>query len=182
LGKDGNLSSQLENVRQGAQNLGHASPASDFITQGVAELLRVIALLLDGALAVANAFLDGVLGMIDSMLAMLLDPKMGWLTQPIDIPVLAWLYQKIFGQPLTELNVVTLARARAGDGGVARGRGRVAIAECRAPNGRGGRWSPENLRRSHNRLRRPQCLRRWDPGRDRRLHERAATRRERALW
>ena len=111
LGQDGNLSAQWQQVRQGAQHLGHASSARDFITQGVAELLRVIALLLDGALAVANAFLDGVLGLVDSMLAMLLDAKTGLLTQPVDIPVLSWLYQELFGEPLTVLNALTLVAA-----------------------------------------------------------------------
>ena len=111
LEHDPTLSAQWEQVRQGFHNLGHASSAADFVTQGLAELLRVLALLLDGVLAVANAFLDGALGLIDSLLATLLDPNTGLLTRPIEIPVLSWLYQKFFGGPLTLLNLVTLVAA-----------------------------------------------------------------------
>jgi hypothetical protein len=108
---DGNLSGQWQQVQQGAQGLGHASSASDFLRQGVAELLRVLALLLEGALAVANAFLDGFLDLLAALVPLLLDPVTGLLTAPLDIPVLSWLYQQLFGEPLSLLNVVTLVAA-----------------------------------------------------------------------
>jgi hypothetical protein len=111
IGQDGTLSSQWQKVKQGFQNMGHAASARDFITQGLAELLQVLALLLDGALAVSNAFLDGFLDLLDSLISTLFDPSTGWLTRPLDIPVLSWLYQKLFGQPLTVLNVITLVAA-----------------------------------------------------------------------
>jgi hypothetical protein len=38
-------------------------------------------------------------------------PETGLLTRPIDIPVLSWLYQRLFGEPLTLLNLVTLVAA-----------------------------------------------------------------------
>ena len=47
---------------------------ADFIKQGLAELLRVLALLLDGALAVSNAFVDGLLGTIASLIQTMFAP------------------------------------------------------------------------------------------------------------
>jgi hypothetical protein len=108
---DGALSSQWQQVQQGAQNMGHSTSASDFLAQGVAELLRVLALIVEGAIAVAKAFLLALLELIVSLISLLLDTQHGLLTQPLDIPVLSWLYQLVFGEPLTLLNVVTLVAA-----------------------------------------------------------------------
>jgi len=111
IGDNGPLKAQWAQVQQGLQNLGHSSSVSDFVSQGVAELLKIVGLLVDGALAISNAFLDGLLGAIDALLATLLDANSGVLTAPLDIPVLSWLYQKLFGEPLTILNALTLVAA-----------------------------------------------------------------------
>ncbi|MBV9170579.1 MAG: PQQ-binding-like beta-propeller repeat protein [Chloroflexi bacterium] len=108
---DGDLNAQWAKLQAGAANLGGASSTGDFLREAVAELLRAVALLLDGALAVANAFLDGFLGLVGDVIARLFDPHEGLLTQPLDIPVLSWLYQKLFGEPLTILNAITLVAA-----------------------------------------------------------------------
>ena len=52
LSGDGDLSSQWARVQSGAQGLANAGSAANFIKQGLAELLRLVALLLDSALAV----------------------------------------------------------------------------------------------------------------------------------
>jgi hypothetical protein len=98
-------------VQQGVRDLGHTSSASQFITQGLADLLRALGLLLDGVLAVSNAFLDGFLATADSRVNLLFAPTTGLLNQPLNIPVLPWLYQKLTGEHLTILNVVTLVAA-----------------------------------------------------------------------
>ncbi|MBV9542884.1 MAG: hypothetical protein JOY61_00720, partial [Chloroflexi bacterium] len=108
---NGDLSSQWNQVKSGAQGLGNATSASDFLKQGLAELLRILALVLDAGLAVTNAFLDGLLGMITDLVQAMFDPNSGLLTETLDIPVLSWLYQLLFGEPLTILNAVTLITA-----------------------------------------------------------------------
>ncbi len=111
IGDNGPLKAQWQQVQQRLQGLGHSTSVSDFVSQGVAELLKILGLLVDGALAISNAFLDGLLGAIDALLATLLDANSGVLTAPLDIPVLSWLYQKLFGEPLTILNALTLVAA-----------------------------------------------------------------------
>ena len=108
---NGDLTSQWNQVKSGAQGLGNATSPSDFLKQGLAELLRILALVLDGALAVTNAFLDGLFGKITDLVQAMFDPNSGLLTETLDIPVLSWLYQLLFGEPLTILNAVTLITA-----------------------------------------------------------------------
>ncbi len=118
LSGDGDLSSQWARVQSGAQGLANAGSAADFIKQGLAELLRLVALLLDSALAVSNAFVDGLLGTIGNLIQTLFAPDSngnptdgGILSMPLEIPVLSWLYQLLFGEPLTLLNALTLVIA-----------------------------------------------------------------------
>ena len=55
----------------------------------------------------SNAFVDGFLAVINDAIAAV----MSILTTQIEIPVISWLYQKLFGEPLTILNLVTLVAA-----------------------------------------------------------------------
>jgi hypothetical protein len=111
VGGNGALANQWQQVQQGAQSLGQSSSASEFLTQGLAELVRILALLVDGVLAVSQAFLDGLLEQIAALVSALFDAHSGLLNQELDIPVLSWLYQKLFDQPLTLLNVAMLVVA-----------------------------------------------------------------------
>jgi hypothetical protein len=118
LNGDGDLTSQWNQVQQGAQGLSNSSSAADFVKQGLAELLRVLALVLDGALAVGNALLDGLLGIVGDLIQTMFAPDAngnptdgGILTEPVNFPVLSWLYQLLFGEPLTILNALTLVIA-----------------------------------------------------------------------
>jgi hypothetical protein len=118
LNGDGDLTSQWSQVQQGAQGLGNTSSAADFVKQGLAELLRILALVLDGVLAVSNALLDGLLATITDFIQTMFAPDAngnptsgGILTEPLDFPVLSWLYQLLFGEPLTILNALTLVIA-----------------------------------------------------------------------
>ncbi|MBV9600128.1 MAG: hypothetical protein JOZ87_25170, partial [Chloroflexi bacterium] len=108
VGGNGDLSAQWTEVKNGAQGLGNASSAADFLKQGVAELLRIVALVLNGALAVGQAFMDGLFGQISQLVSLLFDANSGLFNLELDIPVLSWLYQKLFNQPLTILNALLL--------------------------------------------------------------------------
>lgn len=63
--------------------------------------------MLIGALAVSNAFIDGMLAVIED----LIDTVMGLLTAEIQIPVLTDLWQSLTGESLTFLNLITLVGA-----------------------------------------------------------------------
>jgi hypothetical protein len=101
------LSSQWDKVKSGAQGLGNADSAADFVKQGLAELLRILALLIDGVLGVSKALVDGLLAEIASLVTSMFGPD-GWLVTTLDFPVLSWLFQTLFGKPLTILNAVLL--------------------------------------------------------------------------
>lgn len=108
---NGPLEAQWAQVSQGLKNLANAHSAGAFISQGLAELLRAIAGLLDGIIAVGKALVEGLMGMLVKVVDALFNPNTGLLTRTLNIPVLSWLYQKIFGEPLTILNVITLVAA-----------------------------------------------------------------------
>ena len=86
--------------------LGHASSVSDFVEQGLAEPVRALALLLEGALAVSSALLDGLLDLINSLWQSLFDLTSGLLDQTLEIPVLSWLFQQLTSEPLTFVNAL----------------------------------------------------------------------------
>ncbi|MBV9172420.1 MAG: PQQ-like beta-propeller repeat protein [Chloroflexi bacterium] len=111
LSSDPALSNQWAKVQQGAQSLGNAGSAENFLKQALAELLRIVALLVDGILAVSKALMDGLVAAIGSLIPAMFDPNDGILTAPLDIPVLSWLYQLLFGEPLTMLNALMLVVA-----------------------------------------------------------------------
>ena len=109
----GPLNSQWAQVKSGAQSLSHTTSAADFLKQGLGELLNILALLVDGALAVANGLVDGLFGVIDDVFTLMFGTtgaggQPGFLTTTLPIPVLSWLYQLLFNQPLTLLNALTL--------------------------------------------------------------------------
>ena len=67
----GTLSSQWSQVQSGAQALTNASSAADFIKQGLAELLKIVALLVDGVLAVANSLVRALFSVIDDLITLM---------------------------------------------------------------------------------------------------------------
>ena len=68
---NGTLSSQWSQVQSGAQALTNASSAADFIKQGLAELLKIVALLVDGVLAVANSLVRALFSVIDDLITLM---------------------------------------------------------------------------------------------------------------
>jgi hypothetical protein len=111
LSSDTNLSSQWANVQSGAQQMNSTSSGADFVKDGLAELLRIMALIIDGVLVVTNAFVDALLGGIAALVEVMFDPSNGLLTAELQIPVLTWLYETLFNEKLTILNAVMLVIA-----------------------------------------------------------------------
>jgi hypothetical protein len=111
LSSNTQLANQWAQVQSGAQQMNNTSSSADFVKDGLAELLRILALIIDGVLAVTNAFVDAILGGIAALVQVLFDASTGLLTAPLNIPVLSWLYQLLFNEPLTILNAVMLVIA-----------------------------------------------------------------------
>jgi hypothetical protein len=104
---DGDLSAVLGQLKSDFGNLFKAHSAQQFLITLLRSLLDILETLLIGALAITNAFVDGFLALIDDAISAV----MNVLSTPIQIPVLTWLYETVFGEPLTFLNAATLVAA-----------------------------------------------------------------------
>jgi hypothetical protein len=71
-------------------------------------LLDLLQDLLISSLAVTEAFLDGLLSLGAALSSFLFDPSTGFLTQPLDIPILSDLYEWLFGSQLTFFDLLVL--------------------------------------------------------------------------
>ncbi|MGE0274447.1 MAG: tectonin domain-containing protein [Nitrospiraceae bacterium] len=87
------------------------SPAGNFFDQALTGLLEAVKTLLTDALKVANDFIDGMLKNIAAVIDLLFNETTGFITAPIDFPIISWLYKTLFGEPLTILNLCTLVAA-----------------------------------------------------------------------
>ena len=70
-------------------------------------LLTIVEDLILGMVAVTQALVDGMIGAMGA----LINAAVTLLNTPVDIPFLSWLYQLIFGEPLTVLSAVSLIAA-----------------------------------------------------------------------
>ncbi|MDQ6733048.1 MAG: hypothetical protein M3Z35_02855, partial [Nitrospirota bacterium] len=100
----GNLATAWDAVSNSGQNLLSSHSASDFFKTLLVTLLDIIQALTDTALVVVNGFVSGFLGAIAGATEYI----NGIITAPLDIPFFSWLYQLLFNQDLTFLNLVTL--------------------------------------------------------------------------
>ena len=107
LNDDNDLGQSLNQLKADFGKLFTAGSISQFFTTLLTTLLDILEVLLVGALAIANAFVDGILALIDDAIAAVL----AVLNAEIEIPVITWLYQTLFGEPLTLLNLATLVAA-----------------------------------------------------------------------
>ena len=104
LGRDGDLAAAVGQFKSDFSGLVNAHSARDFLSSLLLTLPGITETLLIGALAVANALIDGFLAVTaDAITAV-----MGILTTEIEIPFLTWLYETVFAEKLTFLNLVTL--------------------------------------------------------------------------
>ena len=98
------LSAALKKVKNDVSNLFTVQGLQNFFTNLIGTLIDIIETLVVGALAVCKAFLDGLFAVIADVITDI----MNLLNAEIDIPVISNLYQFLFDQPLTLLNVGTL--------------------------------------------------------------------------
>ena len=101
---DGDLAGVVSQLKADSSGLFSAGSAKQFFSTLLVTLLDLVETLIVGALAVANAFIDGFLVVVEDAIKAV----MAVLTDEIQIPVLTWLYEKLFGEPLTLLNLATL--------------------------------------------------------------------------
>lgn len=104
---DGDLAESFDQFQSDFGHLFHATSAGEFFSTLLVNLIDAVETLLIGALAVGNAFLDGML----KVAADLITAVMGVLNAEIQIPVLSGLYQSLTGESLTILNVIMLVGA-----------------------------------------------------------------------
>jgi hypothetical protein len=110
---DGDLNQALSDVKADFKRLLHPSSASEFLTDALDTLLDALKVLLEGALAISNAFIDGLLKVFSDLVVALVgaDGTGGILNTTLHIPVLSWLYHEVFGEDLTFLNLITMVAA-----------------------------------------------------------------------
>lgn len=104
---DGDLSAVLGQLQSDFGKLFMANSAQQFFSTLLVTLLDLLEAVLVGALAIAGAFVDGMLALIDDVIQAVLAA----LNAEIQIPVLTWLYESLFGEPMTILNMLTLVAA-----------------------------------------------------------------------
>jgi len=101
------LEAALSGLGTDASNLFTSSSASSFFENLLVTLLQLLETLIEGAMVVANAFVDMVLNAVGDIISSV----QSFLNTPIDIYFISWLYNLLFGEPLTFLNVISLVAA-----------------------------------------------------------------------
>lgn len=104
---DGDLASSFTQFQSDFTNLFHATSASAFFSTLLVNVIDAVETLLVGALAIGNAFFDGMIKVV----ADLISAVMNVLNAEIQIPVLTGLYQSLTGESLTILNLLLLVGA-----------------------------------------------------------------------
>lgn len=107
ISNDPALNSAISGLSSSASNLFSAPSAGEFFRALLVTLLELIETLVEGALVVANAFVDLLLNAIGDIIS----TTQSFLNTPIEIPFISWLYQTVFGEPLTFLNALCLVAA-----------------------------------------------------------------------
>ncbi len=107
LSSDPQLSAAFAQLKTDFADLFQAGSVTQFFSTLVITLLDMVETLLLAALDVAKGFVEGLLAVIDDAFSAVL----GILNYQIEIPVLTWLYQTLFQEPLTLLNLATLVAA-----------------------------------------------------------------------
>jgi hypothetical protein len=110
LQTDPTISTAFNNLKSAITNIGQSQSAGDFFKSALNLPLTLVEDLILGMVAVTQALVDGMIGAIGAIGA-LINTAMTLLNTPVDIPFLSWLYQLIFDEPLTVLNAVSLIAA-----------------------------------------------------------------------
>ncbi len=101
------ISTAYKELKSAISKIGQSHSAGDFFKSALNLLLTIIEDLILGMVAVTQALVDGLIGAIEA----LVNTVMGLLNTPVNIPFISWLYQSIFGEPLTILNAISLLAA-----------------------------------------------------------------------
>jgi hypothetical protein len=107
LQTDPTISTAFTNLKSAIDTIGQSRSAGDFFKSALNLLLTIVEDLILGMVAVTQALVDGLIGAIQA----LVNTVMGLLNTPVNIPFISWLYESIFGEPLTILNAVSLVAA-----------------------------------------------------------------------
>jgi hypothetical protein len=110
LSGNGALAAVFNQLRSDLGQLISPRSAKQFLATLMDTLIDIVEALLVGALAIGQALVDGLLDALPSVLQDLFGAG-GLLVAPLDIPVLSWLYQTLFGAPLSFVDVVVLVAA-----------------------------------------------------------------------
>jgi hypothetical protein len=87
------------------------SSSSQFLQMAMVGLLDILQDLLIGSLAITEAFMEGLLVLGEGLVTLLFDPDTGFLTRPLDIPILSDLYQLLFKSQLSLFDLMVLVAA-----------------------------------------------------------------------
>lgn len=104
---DGDLKDAFAQLQSDFSNLFQPQSGSQFFATALTTLLDILETLLIGLIAVAGAFIDGMIGVIDALISAAQDA----MNAPLDIPFFSWLYKLVFGSDLTILDLVALVAA-----------------------------------------------------------------------
>jgi hypothetical protein len=107
LKNNAGLNQALSDAKNDISNTFTANSPSAFFTGLLTTLLDILKLLLESALAISKAIFDGVFSALDDII----DAIWNALNDPIEIPVISWLYNLLFQEELTLLNLATLVVA-----------------------------------------------------------------------
>jgi hypothetical protein len=101
------LSQALSDTQTDINTLFTATSPSAFFTGLLTTLLDILKVMLDAALAISQAVVDGVFDALSDII----DAIWAAIDNPINFPFISWLYQLLFQEPLTLLNLATLVAA-----------------------------------------------------------------------
>lgn len=104
---DGDLKDSFEQLQSDFNNLFKPQSGSQFFATALTTLLDILETLLLGLIAVAGAFIDGMIGVADALISSVQDA----MNAPLDIPFFSWLYRLVFKSDLTILDLIALVAA-----------------------------------------------------------------------
>jgi hypothetical protein len=110
LSSDPVLSAAFTQLKTDINRLFKPSSAAQFFRTALEVLLDILETLLVSMIAVGKAFMDGLLG-VKGAIGAIFDAVWGFVTSPIEVPFIGWLYQTLFKEPLTILNALLLVTA-----------------------------------------------------------------------
>ena len=107
LNNNADLGSVFNQLQSDFGKLFHPSSAGQFFSTFLTTLLDIVEAILLSVMAIGDALVGGILSVAQAAI----DGIMAFLNYELEIPVITWLYEKLFGEKLTFLNLATLVAA-----------------------------------------------------------------------